>query len=34
MLVWAHTENGKKQNSQKGITYIIGNNKIERKTKK
>ena len=29
MLVWACTENGKKQNSQKGITYEFRNNKAE-----
>ena len=29
MLVWACTENGRKQNSQKGIIYEFGNNKIE-----
>jgi len=30
MLVWACTENGRKQNSQKGIIYEFGNNKNER----
>jgi len=34
MLVWACTENGRKQNSQKGIICESGNNKIERQTKK
>ena len=29
MLVWACTDNGRKQNSQKGIIYESGNNKIE-----
>ena len=28
-LVWACTESGRKQNSQKGIIYEFGNNKIE-----
>ena len=32
-LVWACTENGRKQNSQKSILYEFGN-KIERQTKK
>jgi len=30
MLVWACTENGRKYDSQKGIVYEFGNNKIER----
>jgi len=30
LLVWACTENGRKQNSQKSIIYEFGNNKIER----
>ena len=30
MLVWACTENGKKQNSLKDIIYEFGNNKTER----
>jgi len=30
MLVWACTEKGRKQNSQKGIIYEFGNNKTER----
>jgi len=30
MLVWACTENGRKQNPQKGIMYEFWNNKIER----
>ena len=34
MSVWTHTKNGRKQNSQKGIIYEFGNNKIERWTKK
>ena len=29
-LVWACTQNGRKQNSQKGIMYEFGNKKIER----
>jgi hypothetical protein len=34
MIVWACTENGRKLNSQNSIVYELGNNKIERKTKK
>jgi hypothetical protein len=34
VLVWGCTENGRKYNSQKSITYEFGNNKIERQTKK
>ena len=34
MLVWARRENGRKQDSQKGIIYEFGNNKTERQTKK
>ena len=30
MLVWACTKNGRKQNSQRSITYEFGNNKAER----
>ena len=30
MLVWACTENGRKQNSQKDIIYEFENNKSER----
>jgi hypothetical protein len=30
MLVWACTENGRKQNSQKGSIYEFGNNEAER----
>ena len=30
MLVWACIENGRKWNSQKGIIYEFGNNKIEK----
>ena len=30
MLVWTCTENGRKQNTQKGIIYEFGNKKIER----
>ena len=29
-LVWASTENGRKQNSQKSILYEFGNNKAEK----
>jgi hypothetical protein len=29
-LVWAFTENGRKQNSQKRIIYEFGNSKVER----
>ena len=29
-LVWACTENGRKQNSQKSIIYEFGNNEAER----
>ena len=29
MLVWVCKENGRKLNSQKGIIYEFGNNKIE-----
>ena len=34
MLVWACTENGRKQNFQKSIIYEFGNNKADRQTKK
>ena len=34
MLVWAGTENGRKQNSQKSIIYELGNNKTEKQMKK
>ena len=30
MLVWASAENGRKYDSQKGIIYEFGDNKIER----
>ena len=30
VLVWTCTESGRKQNSEKGIIYGFGNNKIER----
>ena len=33
-LVWACTENGRKQNSQKSTIYEFGNKTIERQTKK
>jgi len=33
-LVWACTEDGRKENFQKGIVYEFGNNSIERETKK
>ena len=33
-LVWACTENGRKQNSQNGITHEFRKNKTERQTKK
>ena len=33
-LVWASTEDGRKQNSYKSIIYKSGNNKTEKKTKK
>ena len=33
-LVWARTENGRKQNSQKGNIYEFGSKMIERQTKK
>ena len=33
-LVWTCTENGTKQNSQKGVIYEFGTNKTERQTKK
>ena len=33
-LVWACTENGRKQNSQKSFKYEFGNNKAERQTEK
>ena len=29
-LVWAHTENGRKQNFQKSTIYEYGNNEAER----
>jgi hypothetical protein len=34
MVVWAFTENGRKQNFQKSIVYEFGNNKTERQIKK
>jgi len=33
-LVWACTENGRKQNPQKSIIYEFGNDEAERQTKK
>ena len=33
-LVWACTENGGKENSQKSIVYEFGNNEAERQIKK
>ena len=30
MMVWACTENGRKKNSQKNITYEFENNEAER----
>jgi hypothetical protein len=34
LLVWACTENGRKQNFQKSIVHEFGNNKTKRWTKK
>jgi hypothetical protein len=34
VLVWGCTEDGRKQNSQKSITYEFSNNTTERQTKK
>ena len=34
MLVWACSENGRKQNSQKSIKYEFGNNRAEGQTEK